>query len=120
MRQRLQLAAILVAAAVALPARAEDTYSSWEVLKNPFPSTGGGGVMIDGYDPQIVGATCVTPFRALMPDGAIYANTIEFDAVPAQGGTLCTNGRWRSADGSASGTTTFRVFIKDGIVRRSP
>lgn len=120
MRHGCRIALLLVTIAAALPARAEETFSSWEILKNPFPSTGGGGVMIDGYDPKIVGATCVTPFRALMPDGAIYANTIEFDAVPVQGGTLCTNGRWRSVDGSASGTTTFRVFIKDGIVRRSP
>jgi hypothetical protein len=37
-----------------------------------------------------------------------------------QGGTLCTNGKWRAADGSASGTTPFRVFIKDGVKRRSP
>jgi hypothetical protein len=40
--------------------------------------------------------------------------------VPAQGGILCTNGKWRSKDGSASGTTPFRVFLKDGVVRRSP
>ena len=53
-------------------------------------------------------------------EGCDDNNTIAFDAVPAQGGILCTNGRWRSKDGSASGTTPFRVFIKDGVVRRSP
>ena len=40
--------------------------------------------------------------------------------VEVQGGTLCTDGRLRSRDGSATGTTAFRVFIKDGVVRRSP
>jgi hypothetical protein len=37
-----------------------------------------------------------------------------------QGGILCTNGKWRAVDGSASGTTPFRMFIKDGVVRRAP
>jgi hypothetical protein len=45
---------------------------------------------------------------------------VDFDAVPAAGGTLCANGRWRALDGSANGTTPFRVFIKDGLVRRAP
>jgi hypothetical protein len=47
-------------------------------------------------------------------------NEVEFDAIPTSGGVLCTNGRWRAKDGSASGTTPFRVFIKDGIVHRPP
>jgi hypothetical protein len=37
-----------------------------------------------------------------------------------QGGVHCANGKWRAKDGSASGTTSFEVFIKDGVVRRSP
>jgi hypothetical protein len=45
---------------------------------------------------------------------------VEFDAVPAQGGILCTDGKWRAVDGSASGTTPLRVFIKNGVARRSP
>ena len=45
---------------------------------------------------------------------------IEFDMVPVQGGILCTNGKWQAVDGSMSGTTPFRVFIKDGVRRRSP
>ena len=40
--------------------------------------------------------------------------------VPVAGGILCTEGRWRAKDGSVQGTTPFRVFIKDGIVRRPP
>jgi hypothetical protein len=40
--------------------------------------------------------------------------------VPTQGGTLCTNGRWRARDGSASGTTPYQVFFKDGVRRGSP
>jgi hypothetical protein len=50
----------------------------------------------------------------------VYYNSVEFETLQVQGGTLCTNGRWRSRDGSASGTTPLRVFIKGGVVRRSP
>jgi hypothetical protein len=102
------------------PALAEERFDTWPRLQNPFPSTGGDGVMIDGYDPVVEGGKCRTGFTATVPDGTVYRNTIEFDAVPAQGGILCTNGRWRAVDGSAEGTTPFRVFIKDGVRRRSP
>jgi hypothetical protein len=37
-----------------------------------------------------------------------------------QGGRLCANGKWRSMDGSATGTTPFRMFFKDGSFRRAP
>ena len=90
------------------------------MLKSTFPSTGGGGVMIGEYNPAIVGDKCRTDFTATEPDGKVFHNTVEFDAVPAQGGTLCTNGKWRSRDGSMSGTTPYRVFFKDGVVRGSP
>ena len=30
------------------------------------------------------------------------------------------NGKWQALDGSMSGTTPLRVFIKDGVRRRSP
>ena len=76
--------------------------------------------MIGEYNPVIVGNKCVTNFTATLPDGKVYRNVVEFDTVQVQGGTLCTNGAWRAQDGSASGTTPFRVFIKDGVVRRSP
>jgi len=101
-------------------ATAQENYASWELLKNPFESTGGGGIMIGGYDPVIVGDKCRTDFTATEPGGKVYYNKVEFDAMPVQGGTLCTNGKWRAVDGSASGTTPFRVFIKDGVKRRSP
>ena len=99
---------------------AEENYESWAILKNPFESTGGGGVMIGEYNPIIVGSKCVTNFTATLPDGKVYYNVVEFETVQVQGGTLCTNGAWRARDGSASGTTPFRVFIKDGVTRRSP
>jgi hypothetical protein len=101
-------------------AAGQENYASWELLKNPFESTGGGGIMIAGYDPVIVGEKCRTDFTATEPGGKVYYNKVEFDAVPVEGGTLCTNGKWRAADDSASGTTPFRVFIKDGVKRRSP
>ena len=115
----LALASALASAAVTRPL-AQENYESWEVLKNPFESTGGGGVMIGEYDPIIVGSKCVTNFTATLPDGKVYYNIVEFEIVQVQGGTLCTNGAWRAQDGSASGTTPFRVFIKDGVTRRSP
>lgn len=113
------LATLLSVPVFAAPALAEDNYESWVLLTPEFPSTGGGGFVIKGYNPVVSGATCTTPFTAHGPDGSVYANIAEFDAVPAQGGILCTNGRWRAVDGSATGTTPLRVFIKDGIARRS-
>lgn len=98
----------------------QERYERWPLLTDPFPSTGGGGVMIGGYEPVVADGKCRTPFTATTPDGTVYRNTVEFDAQPAQGGILCTNGRWRSADGTASGTTPFRLFIKDGIRRMAP
>ena len=103
-------------------AAAQENYESWAVLKSTFPSTGGGGIIIKGYDPVITGTKCVTTFMAVEsgPNPNVYPNIVEFDAVPAQGGTLCTEGKWRSFDNSASGTTPYRVFFKDGVFRGSP
>ena len=117
-------AALAMAAALALfkipEGLAEENYERWAILTNPFESTGGGGVMIGEYNPVIVGNKCVTNFTATLPDGKVYYNMVEFETVQVQGGTLCNNGKWRARDGSASGTTPFRVFIKDGVTRRSP
>ena len=110
----------LVGAFAGTPAAAQENYESWEPIKNPFPSTGGGGIMIGGYDPITVSDKCRTDFTATEPGGKVYYNKIEFDVVPVQGGILCTNGKWQAVDGSMSGTTPFRVFIKDGVRRRSP
>jgi hypothetical protein len=121
---KLGLAVLALATAVALlkipEGLAEESFESWAILKNPFESTGGGGVMIGEYNPVIVGSKCVTNFTATLPDGKVYYNVVEFETVQVQGGTLCTEGKWRARDGSASGTTPFRVFIKDGVTRRSP
>jgi len=119
MRCCLTLIAIL-GSLVIQPAAAQENYESWEPIQNPFPSTGGGGIMISEYNPVVVGDKCRTDFTATEPNGTVYYNWVEFDAVPAQGGILCTNGKWRARDGSASGTTPYRVFIKDGIKRGSP
>lgn len=103
-----------------LGATAQESYENWTPLADPFPSTGGGGIMIHDYDPVVADGKCTTKFRAVEPNGTTYRNLIVFDAVESQGGILCTNGKWRSADGGAEGTTPFRVFIKDGIRRGSP
>jgi hypothetical protein len=113
------LAAVFIASAVPI-ASADENYESWTVLRSTFPSTGGNGIMIKGYDPVIAGDKCVTTFMAVTPDGKVYPNYIEFEAMPAQGGTLCQNGKWRAFDGGASGTTAFRVFFKNGVIRGFP
>jgi hypothetical protein len=106
-------------AALALPAAAQENYESWPVLKSTFPSTGGNNITIKGYDPVITGNKCVTTFMAVEPgpNPKVYPNYVEYDAVPAQGGILCTNAKWRSFDGAASGTSPFRFFFKDGVFR---
>jgi len=97
-----------------------EDFSAWPVLTSTFPSTGGGGYIIKGYDPVISGEKCITTFMATLPPTELYLHVAEYDAVPAQGGTLCTNGRFRSIDGKTSGTTPFRMFFKDGVFRGAP
>lgn len=117
--KRIGLATLAMAVVIGSPAHAADDFEKWPVLKSTFPSTGGGGITIKGYDPVITGGKCVTTFMAVEPgeNPNVYSNVAEFDAVAAQGGILCTNGRWRSFDGSANGTTPFRFFFKDGVFR---
>ena len=98
---------------------ASENYEQWPLMTSTFPSTGGGGITIKGYDPVITGSTCVTTFMAVEAgdNPKVYPNFIEFDAVPAQGGILCTNGKWRAFEGGATGTTGFKLFYKDGVFR---
>jgi hypothetical protein len=95
------------------PVVAAEDYAAWPVLKSTFPSTGGGGITIKGYDPVITAGRCVTTFMAVEagPEPKVYANLIEFEAVPVQGGTLCRDGKWRAFEGGASGTTPFRLAL---------
>lgn len=114
--------AVAVVAALVLPAFAQDkaeNFESWPVLKSTFPSTGGGGVMIKGYDPVITEGKCVTTFMAV-DNGKVFFNLVEFETVAVQGGTLCTNGKWRAFDNSINGTTPYRVFFKEGVFRGQP
>lgn len=112
------LAAALVGASA--QANAQENYASWRLHTPTFGSTGGGGVIIGEYNPVVAGDKCRTDFTATLADGKVYYNSVEFDAVPAQGGILCTNGKWRAKDGSANGTTPYQVFFKDGVVRGNP
>ena len=116
------LAALLLTAATAPTTVAKEAYDSWPVLKSTFPSTGGGGMMIKGYDPVITGKRCITTFMAVDPgaDPNVYTSVVEFEARSVAGGVLCENGKWRAFEGGASGTTPFRVFFKDGVFRGSP
>jgi hypothetical protein len=114
--------AVAAMALLANSVSAQEAYESWPVLKSTFPSTGGNGMIIKGYDPVITDGKCITTFMAVEsgPNPKVYSSLITFDAVPAQGGTLCQNGQWRAFDGGASGTTPYRVFFKDGTFRGSP
>jgi hypothetical protein len=114
----LSVAAMLCAGS----AWAQDNFDSWPILKSTFPSTGGNGIIIKGYDPVISGGKCITTFMAVAPgpDPAVYPSLIEFDAVPTAGGTLCQNGKYKSFDGGSSGTTPYRVFFKNGVFYGSP
>jgi hypothetical protein len=116
-------AVVLIAALCGLAVQAQsataadDDYESWPQLKSTFPSTGGGGFTIKGYDPVLTQGKCITTFMAV-PEGkdpAVSINVVEFEAVAVAGGTLCRSGKWRSFDGSASGTTPYRLFLKDGV-----
>ena len=117
-----RLAALILATTAAAPANAQETYDAWPVLKSTFPSTGGGGIIIKGYDPVITGKRCITTFMAVEPgaDPNVYTSIVEFEARSVAGGVLCENGKWRAFEGGASGTTPFRVFFKDGVFRGSP
>lgn len=118
---RVAVSFVTVLMSSAVVAHAADDFAAWPVLTSTFPSTGGNGIMIKGYDPVITGNKCVTTFMAVAPgdNPAVYPSYIEFEAVAKDGGTLCTNGKWRSIDNSSSGTTPFQVFYKDGIFRGS-
>ena len=61
--------AFLAIAIAPSPARAQaqEDYASWPVLRSTFPSTGGGGFVIKGYDPVITGGKCITTFMAIPP-----------------------------------------------------
>jgi len=107
---------------IALPgwAMAQD-FASWAPLQRRFESTGGGGWIIDGYDPVLRAGICATDFSVTSPQGQIFYNEAEFDVLLVDGGVLCRNGRWRAKDGSGSGTTPLEVFIReDGARFRSP
>lgn len=119
MREPVSFGILVVLTLFAAGATAQENYGAWPPLTDPFPSTGGDGIMIHDYAPVVADGRCTTAFRAIAPDGTTYRNTISFDATQVQGGTLCSNGTWRAVDGSATGTTPFRVFIKDGVTRGS-
>lgn len=114
--------AVVAALLAASPALAQEDYGAWPPLKSTFPSTGGGGFTIKGYDPVITGGKCITTFMAVEAgaEPKVYANVAEFEAVPVQGGILCQNGKWRAFEGGATGTTPFRMFFKDGVFRGAP
>ena len=90
----MRAAALIIGLIALVPgALAQENYESWRLHTPKFPSTGGGGIIIGEYNPVIVGDKCKTDFTATEPNGTVYYNSVEFDAVPAQGGVLCHNGR---------------------------
>lgn len=109
----------ILALGLAAPAVA-DEHAAWPPHLPRFESTGGGGVIIDEYHPVVIGDRCVTRFTATLPDGRVFANYAVFEARPVAGGVLCTAGRWGAVDGSATGTTPYRVFLGPDGPRRAP
>lgn len=104
-----------------ISAWAQGVPSSWPVLPETFESTGGGGWMITEYRPVVDGAVCKTEFVTVSPDGKDkYPAIVQWTAIPRDGGIFCAEGKWRTKDGSSSGTTPLQVFIKDAVVRRAP
>src|SRR5258708_35986170 len=115
------IAAGLAAALCSGAALAQDkteNFESWRLHTPTFGSTGGNGVIIGEYRPVISGDKCSTDFTATLADGKVYYNTVEFDAVPAQGGILCTNGRWRARGRPRHGPPAQPVLAADRAVRR--
>jgi hypothetical protein len=114
MRTALALLACLATPALAQPA-------GWVPLPTRFESTGGGW-MIDHDRPALLGDRCVTAFSVTSPQGETFRNIAVFEAVPAEGGVLCTAGRWRAEDGTGeAGTTPLEVFLRaDGARFRAP
>ena len=62
---------VALSALAVLPVAAQENYESWEPIKDPFPSTGGGGIMIGGYKPVVAGDKCRTDFTATEPGGTV-------------------------------------------------
>jgi hypothetical protein len=106
-------------------ALAQENYESWPLLRSTFPSTGGGGIMIKGYDPVIVGSKCVTTFMAVEPgpDVKVHYSIVEFDATPAQGGNPLPRGqmarrRWqRLGDDAVPRILQGRCFPRRAVRR---
>ena len=62
-RTALAASAMVIAFAAFQTLRSQETdYGKWPPLVNPFESTSGGGVMIDGYKPVVSGTRCTTDF----------------------------------------------------------
>jgi hypothetical protein len=120
MPHRLLLTAALLGLVHPVAAWAQDV-SAWVPLERRFESTGGGGWVIDEYDPVLAEGRCRTNFLALGPGGERVANIAEWEATPVPGGVLCRNGQWRGQDGQGAGTTPLQVFLRaDGARFRSP
>ena len=111
-----RLAIALAGSIVSLAgASAQEDYESWPLLQNPFELTGGGGIMIGGYEPVVAGARCVTDFTATEPNGAVHHNMVAFDAsrrraascAPTAPGAPATGPcRGRHRSGSSSRTAS--------------
>src|SRR2546423_15687508 len=106
-----------LALTLASGAAAQESFETWRLHTPSFPSTGGNGVIIGEYRPVIVGDKCTTDFTATLPDGKVYYNSVGFDAIPMQGGTLCTEERWRGADLRADRLTPPPPSCQDRVGR---
>ena len=80
------LSTLLLLAGCQLLAPAPD-YERWALLENPFESTTGGGVMIDGYDP-VLGESGWPPglHDRLFGSGAQPAGALQRDRLRREAG----------------------------------
>ena len=67
MRITTSAALILAGLAASSPAPAQESYESWRLHTETFPSTSGGGVIIGAYRPVVAGNRCTTDFTATLP-----------------------------------------------------
>jgi hypothetical protein len=63
-------------------AHTQENFAEWPLLTSTFPSTGGAGYIIKGYDPVVSGGKCITTFMATLPPDELYLHVAEYDAVP--------------------------------------
>lgn len=80
----------------------------------------GGGIMIDGCRPVVIGGRCATRFTATTPAREVHVDCAVFEARPMRAARSAPRAARAGWGGSAVGTTPLVAFPKRGVVRRAP